>query len=457
VNCPWWQDFSKSESCTTGRQVPLDLWQIYNTREICCNTIYPYSNICNQSTTQPTITPEPTSFNSLEATPIMESTAWPTTPVITQGQNEGFVCDIPTSGCTNGMFNQARCECECIVPFCPDQNGDCTSPSDNCGGNPWEQCTPGVNCPWWQDFSKAESCTTGPDVPLGIWEIYDTKESCCKTNFAYSNICAFQIDAGIPSHYPTITRLPTIGSEAEVLSTANPARTMYPTNPPFKGPTAFPISKELAVLTTSDETSKNQIIAPAGSKDSTSPTNSKEPSKRPTLSPTNITKEPGENLTLAPIESNTEGGIYYPNFSNGLCLSDGNLPPDVSEEYLFENATECCDTYFPTNMEACLQARVPTAAPTPLGVKDWYPDYDNNICKNDGQHGPFEINFFYNRKECCGFELIDTGKCLAALNVDDDDVDDDNIQGSKSNACRYTVSTIVFLIVPSWVGVFFCF
>mmetsp|Transcript_20609 Transcript_20609/g.38971 ORF Transcript_20609/g.38971 Transcript_20609/m.38971 type:complete len:385 (-) Transcript_20609:175-1329(-) len=384
----------------------------------------------------------------------MEPTAWPTWP------GPDIFCVAPSSGCTNGMFNQAKCKCDCIVPYCPDLYGDCSDPSNDCGGNLWAQCTSDadVNCPWWVDVSKAESCTTGPDVHLGVWEIYNTKESCCKTNFAYSNICTFQIEAGIPSHYPTITRLPTMGLEADVSSTANPTRTMYPTSPAFKGPTAFPISKEPAVLTISDEISKNQTIAPAGSKESTTPTKSKKPSKRPTLSPTNTTKEPGENLNLAPIESNTEGDIYYPNFSNGLCLSDGNVPPDVSEGYLFENATECCDTYFPTNMEACLQARVPTAAPTPLGVKDWYPDYDNNICKNDGQQGPFEINFFYNREECCGFELIDTGKCLTALNVnDDDDVDDDNIQGSNSNASRYTVSTIVFLIVPSWVGIFFCF
>lgn len=23
-----------------------------------------------------------------------------------------FVCDIPTAGCSNGMFNQGKCECE---------------------------------------------------------------------------------------------------------------------------------------------------------------------------------------------------------------------------------------------------------------------------------------------------------------------------------------------------------
>ena len=28
----------------------------------------------------------------------------------------------------------------------------------------WAQCTRGVNCPWWVNPMKAESCTTGPSV-----------------------------------------------------------------------------------------------------------------------------------------------------------------------------------------------------------------------------------------------------------------------------------------------------
>ncbi|KAL3771270.1 hypothetical protein ACHAWU_005174 [Discostella pseudostelligera] len=31
-----------------------------------------------------------------------------------------FLCDIPTAGCANGMFNQVTCSCDCIPPFCPD-------------------------------------------------------------------------------------------------------------------------------------------------------------------------------------------------------------------------------------------------------------------------------------------------------------------------------------------------
>mmetsp|Transcript_3002 Transcript_3002/g.5524 ORF Transcript_3002/g.5524 Transcript_3002/m.5524 type:complete len:271 (-) Transcript_3002:160-972(-) len=121
---------------------------------------------------------------------------------LVQGQ---FVCDIPTSGCTNGMFNQALCECECISPFCPDMNGDCMNPSKNCGGNKWKQCTRGVNCPWWQNALKAESCTTGPDVPLGLWEIYSTEKACCNTNFAYSEFCDVRADSeGAPTKHPTI-------------------------------------------------------------------------------------------------------------------------------------------------------------------------------------------------------------------------------------------------------------
>mmetsp|Transcript_3683 Transcript_3683/g.6665 ORF Transcript_3683/g.6665 Transcript_3683/m.6665 type:complete len:640 (-) Transcript_3683:38-1957(-) len=120
-------------------------------------------------------------------------------------QGEPFICDIPTLGCTNGMFNQALCECECISPFCPGINGDCVNPSNSCGGNKWTQCTRGVNCPWWQNALKAESCTTGPDVPLGLWEIYSTEKACCNTNFAYSEFCGVRADSeGMPTKYPTI-------------------------------------------------------------------------------------------------------------------------------------------------------------------------------------------------------------------------------------------------------------
>mmetsp|Transcript_5616 Transcript_5616/g.12239 ORF Transcript_5616/g.12239 Transcript_5616/m.12239 type:complete len:700 (+) Transcript_5616:209-2308(+) len=123
--------------------------------------------------------------------------------VVVHGQT--YVCEIPTAGCTNGMFNQAMCECECIEPFCHDGNGDCTNPSNNCGGNRWKSCTRGVNCPWWVNALKAESCTTGPDVPPGIWKIYNTREACCNTNFAYSNVCdAVAENENVPTKHPTI-------------------------------------------------------------------------------------------------------------------------------------------------------------------------------------------------------------------------------------------------------------
>ena len=75
-----------------------------------------------------------------------------------------FNCEIPSNGCTNGMFNQAKCECECIPPFCPDQNGNCFVAS-GCT-NPWKDCTKGINCPWWSLGGDSESCTTGPKVCL---------------------------------------------------------------------------------------------------------------------------------------------------------------------------------------------------------------------------------------------------------------------------------------------------
>jgi hypothetical protein len=122
---------------------------------------------------------------------------------LSDAQN-GFVCDIPTAGCTNGMFNQDKCECECISPFCPDINGDCLNPSNSCGGNPWASCTRGEDCPWWVNPLKAESCTTGPRVPVGLWNIYNTKTACCNTNFAYSTTCDAPPASGQPTKHPTI-------------------------------------------------------------------------------------------------------------------------------------------------------------------------------------------------------------------------------------------------------------
>eukprot|EP00986_Skeletonema_menzelii_P011771 scaffold6178_cov143-Skeletonema_menzelii.AAC.5 len=73
-------------------------------------------------------------------------------------------CEAPSNGCTYGMFNYDKCECECINPFCPDANGDCVVPTGNCGGNPWAGCTRGLDCPWWGSLSNGEVCNTGENA-----------------------------------------------------------------------------------------------------------------------------------------------------------------------------------------------------------------------------------------------------------------------------------------------------
>jgi len=75
---------------------------------------------------------------------------------------DAYICDYPSTGCRFGMFNQEKCACECILPFCPDASGQCTA-TGGCA-NPWEDCERGVNCPWWINSANAQSCTTGPLV-----------------------------------------------------------------------------------------------------------------------------------------------------------------------------------------------------------------------------------------------------------------------------------------------------
>lgn len=77
-----------------------------------------------------------------------------------------FLCPGPPSaGCTNGMFLESICGCVCISPFCPDSMGDCTVPGGGCTDQQITgDCTRGVDCPWWVNGLKAESCITGNNV-----------------------------------------------------------------------------------------------------------------------------------------------------------------------------------------------------------------------------------------------------------------------------------------------------
>ncbi len=136
----------------------------------------------------------------------------------------------------------------------------------------------------------------------------------------------------------------------------------------------------------------------------------KMPSQSPTESPSQF---PTVQPTLNPVELDLDGTVYYPNFTSGTCPSDGNQPADVGRQYLFADATSCCNRYFAANMDACVQASAPTTSPTPAAGATWYPDYDNSVCKNDDQHSDHETNFFFTVEECCAFDFIkDEVGCL---------------------------------------------
>ena len=77
-----------------------------------------------------------------------------------------YECDPPVAGCSNGMFNSATCECECIIPFCHDSNGQCYSTVGCTNKNVWKDCVRGYDCPWWVNIGRSESCITGPNVRI---------------------------------------------------------------------------------------------------------------------------------------------------------------------------------------------------------------------------------------------------------------------------------------------------
>jgi len=129
------------------------------------------------------------------------------------------------------------------------------------------------------------------------------------------------------------------------------------------------------------------------------------PTYTPSSSPT---YKPSNTPSYSPTPLNMDGSIYYPNFMKGICLNDGNQPIGVDKMYLFSTSSGCCSTYFPSNMELCLEATSPTPAPSPTYGAIWYPDYTNNIClsKIDNEPSIYETNFFNTYNECCNFNYI---------------------------------------------------
>ncbi|ACI64306.1 predicted protein [Thalassiosira pseudonana CCMP1335] len=140
-----------------------------------------------------------------------------TTTTVTYTSAQSFPCPgPPANGCTNGMFDVETCACLCISPFCPDTMGDCNIPTNNCAANQISTgCTRGVDCAWWVNTLKAETCVTGTVVPAGLWKVYSSNTDCCLQNFPYSTVCDVKVGTDSPTKHPTIAPPPE--SEFEII------------------------------------------------------------------------------------------------------------------------------------------------------------------------------------------------------------------------------------------------
>jgi len=139
------------------------------------------------------------------------------------------------------------------------------------------------------------------------------------------------------------------------------------------------------------------------------------PSRSPTPSPTHV---PTEAPTEVPTELDIDQRVvYYPDFGVGVCRGQEpgapqRFPSGVDRSYLFVSHDKCCAAYFPTNLEACESADVPTPSPVPAGEAEWFPDTNNNRCVNDVAHYPGDwLPKFYTFEECCGFPWLDEVQC----------------------------------------------
>ncbi|KAL7470365.1 hypothetical protein ACHAXS_010581 [Conticribra weissflogii] len=93
--------------------------------------------------------------------------------------NCSFDGDDAKVDCMFGLWNEEKCECDCIPPYCRHDLGECSALFTCTAINPWANCEPGLNCPWWDNPLKENSCATGSEVPPGIWAIYKSQSDCC--------------------------------------------------------------------------------------------------------------------------------------------------------------------------------------------------------------------------------------------------------------------------------------
>jgi len=105
-----------------------------------------------------------------------------------------------------GLWSEKNCECLCIQPYCTDLSGRCAAMFTCNPTNPWANCVRGVDCPWWKNTLKENSCATGPEIPNGVWEVWPTQKECCAL-YPQSEVCETlnkKEEENPPTPFPTI-------------------------------------------------------------------------------------------------------------------------------------------------------------------------------------------------------------------------------------------------------------
>ena len=95
-------------------------------------------------------------------------------------------CSEPVDGCGYGLWNDDKCRCDCIPPFCYDPLFMCAS-AGSCP-DPFAGCTVDVDCPYSVNTSSGD-CSSSPTIPQGVFQVFKTRKECCESNYPHSSAC----------------------------------------------------------------------------------------------------------------------------------------------------------------------------------------------------------------------------------------------------------------------------
>lgn len=378
--------------------------------------------------------------------------------------------------CLNGgMWSPYTCECLCVSPYCPNDDGVCRK-TNGCPVNYYDTLFDDQPAPW---FEYGSSCMAIYDLPSSVSAIYGSKEECCSASYPGDVSGCIARPAAVAQlsfhgRFTLIGMTCTENGSERAASTGNIAEAILSVLCSRSGLTCAAGDKVVVTRFCGFDYESEAIYSSGRRRLQAS---NDDDIVDFTFLSQNIDYDvlqgieavlsaylSGGNLetfataVLASIQANNPTpslnavtgmvyaalnafiaglGLYYPAWGNmETCLSDGNQEPYMNRDYskwLYEDLEGCCQRYYGWDVVGCklrnAEATLVSGSVVTLDSTEdlYYPDWGKtDTCVQDGEAPPYmkkqaQLWMYSTLIDCCrayyGWEG-GYNECMSAGGVD---------------------------------------